>query len=71
MFSNRNKEKKKGFDMKISFLEFNHAIKIIEILYEYKGERWEEVKRSNDMEVLINFLSEEEGLDITVFNYFE
>lgn len=71
MFSNRDKAKKRGFEINMSFSDFNHAVKVLEVMYEMKGEQWEEVKATNSMDALINFLDDEEGMAISTFQYFE
>ena len=47
---------KQGIGFEISTTSFNHAVEVCEVAFGFKGESWEEIKISKDMDLLKSYL---------------
>jgi len=64
------KKVKKGICFEVSTTDFNHAVKVCELAYGYEGVEWNEVKESNSMTTLVDYLKAD-GLSFSTFNLYE
>lgn len=58
---------KQGIIFEVSTTSFAHAIETLETAFEYKGQDWDKVKASNNMDELINYL-DKDGLEYSKFH---